>query len=189
MLNQTSRPMSALTTTTQQIVWFRRVRPLFDLTLLLAILFALITLRNMDIEQQLDNKPNLKIRETASTTETLFLEQHFNEESDLWQSWTTWINTLQPGSGQCLMETKSAVVDTPFYLLCFGKAPTDVRPTPLFSKASPSENLFVPPVAPRTIQTIEPAKQISEPAYRVQGWMITKQGQKTFDPTQKKWLP
>ena len=181
--------MSPRITTTQTIVWFRQVRPVIDLALLLAVLFALITLRTMDLEQQLNNKPTLKIPESISTTETLFLEQHFYEESDLWQTWITWINTQQPASGQCVVETKPALVKTPFYLLCFGKAPVDSPSTRVVSDTPPSENLFVLTAAPSAIQAIEPAKNISEPAYTVQGWMITKQGQKTYDPVQKKWLP
>lgn len=181
--------MSPLTITTQRIIWFRWVRPALDLVLLLAAFFALITLRNIEIEQQLNNKPSLKIQETTPTTETLFLEQHFNEESDLWRTWITWINTKRPGSGQCVLEIKPAAVKTPFYLLCFAKAPTNIRSTLLLSESPPSEHLFVPPTASGTTQPIAAESKISEPAYKVQGWMITKQGQKTFDPVQKKWLP
>lgn len=98
--------MSKLTTTTRRIVGFRWVRPAIDLALLLTALFALIALRNMEIEQQLNQKPNLQIQQSVPVRKTLFLEQQFNTEADLWQTWSTWINTKQPDSGQCLVETK-----------------------------------------------------------------------------------
>ncbi|PZO27463.1 MAG: hypothetical protein DCE88_10375, partial [Betaproteobacteria bacterium] len=90
--------MSKLTTTTRRIVGFRWVRPAIDLALLLTALFALIALRNMEIEQQLNQKPNLQIQQSVPVRKTLFLEQQFNTEADLWQTWSTWITTQQPDS-------------------------------------------------------------------------------------------
>ena len=181
--------MSKLTTTTRRIVGFRWVRPAIDLALLLTALFALIALRNMEIEQQLNQKPNLQIQQSVPVRKTLFLEQQFNTEADLWQTWSTWINTQQPDSGQCLVETKPAQVDTPFYLLCFSKEPASTRSNIAINNTLPGKNLFVAPSMPTATKTEKPAAKISAPAYKVQGWIITQQGQKTFDPVQKKWLP
>lgn len=181
--------MSKLTTTTQRIVGFRWVRPAIDLALLLVALFALIALRNMEIEQQLNQKPNLQFQQSVPVRKTLFLEQQFNTEADLWQTWTTWINTKQPDSGQCLVETKPAPVDTPFYLLCFGKEPSSTRSNVAINNPLPGKNLFVATSIPTATKAEEPAAKISAPAYKVQGWIITQRGQTTFDPVQKKWLP
>lgn len=175
--------------TTRNIVRFRWVRPVIDLALLLVVLFVLVALRNMEIEQQLNHKPKLQIQQSVPVKKTLLLEQHFNTEDDLWQSWINWINTQQPGSGQCLLETRSSPVKTPFYLLCFGKEPASTRSNIAINNTLPDKNLFVAPSMPTATKAEKPTAKISAPTYKVQGWIITQQGQKTFDPIQKKWLP
>jgi hypothetical protein len=175
--------------TTRNVVRFRWVRPAIDLSLLLITLFVLIALRNMEIEQQLNHKPKLQIQQSAPVKKTLFLEQQFNTEKDLWQSWINWIDTQQPGSGQCLIETRFTQNKTPFYLLCFGKERASARSNIAPNNNLPDNNLFVVPSLSTATKAEEPTEKISAPTHKVQGWMITRQGQKTFDPVQKKWLP
>jgi len=58
--------------TTRNIVRFRWVRPVIDLALLLVVLFVLVALRNMEIEQQLNHKPKLQIQQSVPVKKLCF---------------------------------------------------------------------------------------------------------------------
>jgi hypothetical protein len=181
--------MSKLNLITQRIVYFRMLRPVLDLAILLAALAVLICLRNLEAEQQLNKKPNLRIQQQVPASKALFIEEQFNTENDLWQAWGSWIDSNQPSSGQCLVETKPAPIEMQFYLLCFGKEGVGKRQAEPIPNTLNDKNIFVQPKAPRAIPAEKITAKVDKPTYKVQGWINTTQGTKTFDPDQKKWLP
>jgi hypothetical protein len=189
MLNWIIKSMSKPNLTTQRIVYFRMARPLLDFAMLVIALVALIGFRNMEMEHQLNHKPNLRIQQQVPVQKALFTEEKLNSEADLWQAWGTWINTHQPSSGQCILETRATQNESPFYFLCFGKEGTGKRRADPIPKALADKNIFVQAKVQRTVKQEKQPGKISPPVYKVQGWVNTEQGQKTFDPIQKKWLP
>lgn len=173
----------------KRIVYFRVARPAIDFALLLGALLVLMFLQNASPEQQFNETKNLRIQPNVLAEKALLIEEQFSTETSLWKAWGSWINTNQPDSGQCLIETKPAPIEKPFYLLCFGKQAPGSGSNRSLSSDILDNNVLVAPKTERATRSSRPTKTAAEPVYRVQGWMITRQGQKTFDPAQNKWLP
>ena len=189
MFNWGSTPMSRFNRTTRQMVRFRMVRPLIDLLLLLAAMYAFIQLNHLDFEQKIKQKTNLRIQSKPAPTKALYVEEKFDTEANLWLSWSEWIQTNQPGSGQCLIETKANSIEQPFYLLCFGNHTSGDHATLPKNYNGPEQNLLIVRQVSNTPKVKKTPPITAAPEHKIQGWMITGEGQKTFDPAQGKWLP
>lgn len=181
--------MNKFNRTTRQMVSFRRACPLIDLVLLLAATYAAIHMHQLDFDQKLNQKTNLRIQSKQSPAKALYLEERFDTENRLWLGWSAWIQENQPGSGQCLIHTTASSIDKPFYLLCFGNHVSGDNAILPKNYNGPAQNLLIIPQVSRTAEAEKTSPDKKSAEHTIQGWMITGQGQKTYDPVQGKWLP
>lgn len=186
----------------------RCARPAIDfgllvLALLLFLYFDEISVRG-EIEENRPNRIERALSPPLSTPSThrenqqkpVSIDQQFSTETDMWNTFSSWLQVAETTSGHCRFETRPELNQTPYALRCMGSSNTTnnrpgktVGPGTLFES-----NILVTPekVARPTNQRNEthdqPVAAENNPV-RVSGWINTPSGRRYFDPASKKWLP
>lgn len=186
------------------IRWMRFARPVIDLGLLVLGLFLFIHFDNVSMNNQpAENKPkrvalalNAPSKHLGIQQKSVSVVQQFATETEMWKAFENWLQTTETESGNCRIETRADLDQTPYSLQCTGSSNTkNTKP----GKTDSQNTLFASNVlvAPEKIShsTIHENETHGKPAaakdnaVTVSGWINTPSGRKHFDPVTQRWHP
>lgn len=186
------------------IRWMRCVRPLIDCCLLLLGLFLFMYFDNISMKKQVEKyKPNrvshaiqAPAKHVGNQQKPVSIVQHFSSETEMWHAFSNWLHAYEAVSGNCRIETRPDLDQTPYSMQCAGSSNTkNNRPEKNANQnALFASNVLVAPekISHHTNKKNEThgnraaAEKNTTP---VSGWINTPSGRRHFDPASKRWLP
>lgn len=186
------------------IQWMRFARPAIDLGLLVLGLFLFMHFDNIFMKHQTEENKSKRIATALNTPSTrvenpqkpVSIVQQFESENEMWMTFENWLQTTEAESGNCRIETRADLNQTPYSLQCTGSSnTTNTRPGKTASQNILFEsNVLVKPEK-RFRPTIHEKETHGKHAVAeddtvpVSGWINTPSGRKHFDPVTQRWHP
>ena len=177
----------------QCIRWMRCARPAIDCGLLFLGLFLFMHFDNISAKNQMEKTSSQRIAHAPQATSTqkenhqkpVSIVQQFSNEADMWNAFSTWLQTTETAPGNCRIEAPTDMDQTPYSLQCAGSSNTkNNKPEKTVNPNAPfASNVLV---APEKISRHANDENKTAP---VSGWINTPTGRKHFDPVSKRWLP